>query len=77
MAGDDIRNAFVFYNYKPAPAAAILFRVLSFITTIAHITKMMVKRTWYFSPFVLGCLCKSRRATTRAVEDWRIRPPTI
>lgn len=58
MAGDDVKKAFIFYNYKPNLAAAILFSVLFFIMTISHVTRMAMKRTWYFIPFVLGCLCK-------------------
>ncbi|KAL1887434.1 hypothetical protein Sste5346_010229 [Sporothrix stenoceras] len=58
MAGDDVKKAFVFYNYKPNLAAAILFSVLFFIMTFAHVTRMAMKRTWYFVPFVLGCLSR-------------------
>lgn len=68
MADDDVRKAFVFYNYTPSLAAAILFSVLFFIVTIAHITRMVMKKTWYFIPFVLGCLCKFQRAETPAME---------
>ena len=77
MTGDDVKKVFVFYNYTPSLAAAILFSVLFFIVTIARITRMLMKKTWYFIPFVLGCLYKFPRAATPAIEAQPSPLPSI
>jgi hypothetical protein len=50
---------FKFYHYDPNVGANALFVVLFAVTSIGHAYFLARKRTWYFIPFVIGCLCKS------------------
>ena len=47
-----------FYNYDPSLVAGAIFVVLFAISTIAHLGQLVMKKTWYFIPFVIGGLCK-------------------
>lgn len=49
---------FTFYNYEPSLAAAAAFVIIFTITTLVHLWQMFRHRTWYFIPFLIGCLCK-------------------
>lgn len=55
----DDPNAWVPYRYHPNLAAAVLFAVLFGILTISHCVYLGLRRTWYFTPFIIGGLCKS------------------
>lgn len=46
------------YDYNPSEAAAIVFAGVFAVTTLAHVFQMIRKRTWYFTPFIIGGLCK-------------------
>ena len=48
---------FVFYAYRPSLPAAVIFAVLFLASAIWHTKQLIQYRTWYFIPFVLGCLC--------------------
>lgn len=50
---------FVFYAYRPSLPAAVIFTVLFFASAGWHSYQLFRHRTWYFIPFVLGCLCTS------------------
>ncbi|KAL6910064.1 RTA1 like domain-containing protein [Trichoderma evansii] len=47
--------AFAFYRYTPSVAAAALFCVLFFLSTILHLFQMWKTRCWYLTPLVIGC----------------------
>ncbi|KAF3763866.1 RTA1 like protein [Cryphonectria parasitica EP155] len=47
---------FVFYHYTPSMAAAIVMCVVFFIVAALQIWFLLRHRTWYFAPFVIGCL---------------------
>lgn len=49
--------AFSFYRYTPSIAAAALFCVLFFLSTILHLFQMWKTRCWYLTPLVVGCFC--------------------
>lgn len=49
---------FDFYPYNPNDAAGWTFVVLFAIGTAAHLTLVVLYRSWFFVPFVLGCLGK-------------------
>ncbi|KAH8766196.1 RTA1 like protein-domain-containing protein [Diaporthe sp. PMI_573] len=53
MAGP---TSFVFYRYEPSMAAAVIFIAGFGIATLLHLKMLVQKRTWYFIPFILGCL---------------------
>jgi hypothetical protein len=48
----DDPNAYVLYRY-------IVFVVVFGLTTLAHVFQLIKKKTWYFTPLVVGGLCKS------------------
>lgn len=62
MAGEESgsgeKQSFTFYNYDPSLPAAAVFVILFALSTLVHIWQMLRSRTWYFIPFLIGCLCK-------------------
>jgi hypothetical protein len=64
MAGDsssDASEGYVFYNYNPSMPAAVIFIVVFGLAAILHTWQLLRSRTWYFIPFLIGCLCRLRR----------------
>jgi hypothetical protein len=57
MAGSDAPEAYVFYSYNPSMAAAVVFIVVFGISSLLHTYQLVRARTWYFIPFLIGCLC--------------------
>jgi hypothetical protein len=51
-------DKYILYHYNPSLAAAIIFIALFGLLTATHCTQLLLKRTWYFIPFVIGGLCK-------------------
>lgn len=51
-------TGFVFYHYDPSMVAATVFIIVFGISGILHIWQLCWRRTWYFIPFVIGCVCK-------------------
>lgn len=47
-----------YFHYDPSLAAAALFVALFGITSIVHTYQLVKSRTWYFIPFLVGCLGK-------------------
>lgn len=58
MAADDAPEAFVFYSYTPSMVAAIIFIIIFACSALLHTWQLFRSRTWYFIPFLIGCLCK-------------------
>lgn len=54
----DDSNAWVPYRYYPSVPAAAIFIALYSIVTIAHIAILVTNRTWSFTPFIIGGLCR-------------------
>ncbi|CAN9350821.1 unnamed protein product [Alternaria alternata] len=52
----DDPNAYVLYRYIPSTVAAIVFVVVFGLTTLAHVFQLIKKKTWYFTPLVVGGL---------------------
>ena len=50
---------FIFDAYRPTLPAGIIFTVLFLGSAIWHVKQLFQYRTWYFIPFVIGCLCTS------------------
>lgn len=48
---------FEFFKYDPSLAANAVFVALFGLTAVGHTFLLVRNRTWYFIPFVLGCLC--------------------
>lgn len=49
---------FRLYHYDPSTAANAVFVGLFALVTIAHAYILVRKKTWYFIPFLMGCICK-------------------
>ncbi|GKU04484.1 rta1 protein [Fusarium langsethiae] len=56
MAGSDAPAAYVFYNYNPSMVAAVIFIVVFGVSSLLHTYQLVRARTWYFIPFLIGCL---------------------
>ncbi|KAI1458577.1 RTA1 like protein [Annulohypoxylon moriforme] len=71
MADSDSDSAvsFVFYRYQPSMAAAVIFIILFAISSLVHIYMLVRKRTWYFIPFVIGCLFETVGYIGRALSS--------
>ncbi|KAI1070654.1 hypothetical protein LB507_006655 [Fusarium sp. FIESC RH6] len=59
---------FTFYNYEPSLAAAAAFVIIFTITTLVHLWQMFRHRTWYFIPFLIGCLFEAFGYVGRALS---------
>jgi hypothetical protein len=64
---EDPYAGFIFYNYAPSMAAAIIFVLLFGASSILHSVQMSMTRTWFMIPFVIGGFCKFK--TTCAVRE--------
>ncbi len=49
----------VYYTYNPSLPAAYIFMTLFAGVTLAHFIYVFPLRSWYFTNFVLGGICKS------------------
>lgn len=58
---------FKFYVYNPSMAAAVIFIAAFAIGSATHIFLLIKKRTWYFIPFIIGCLFESVGYVGRAL----------
>ncbi|KAF2848590.1 RTA1 like protein, partial [Plenodomus tracheiphilus IPT5] len=52
----DDPNAWVPYRYHPSRTAAVIFLIAFSLTTILHTWQMVRRRTWFFTPLVVGGL---------------------
>jgi hypothetical protein len=50
-------EGFKLYHYDPSAGAAVAFAAVFGLTTAVHIWQLARNRTWYFVPFLIGCLC--------------------
>lgn len=55
---EDDSSGYVLYHYDPSMAAAVVFVLVFGASAVLHIYQLSRTRTWYFVPFVLGCLCE-------------------
>lgn len=46
------------YPYDASVAAAVLFTILFFVSSIVHLYQLLRTRTWYLLPFLIGGICK-------------------
>ncbi|KAM6515788.1 hypothetical protein FALCPG4_013995 [Fusarium falciforme] len=71
MAGDsssDASEGYVFYNYNPSMPAAVIFIVVFGLAAILHTWQLLRSRTWYFIPFLIGCLFETVGYVGRALS---------
>ncbi|KAK3332840.1 RTA1 like protein-domain-containing protein [Cercophora scortea] len=68
-----------YYKYDPSLAGNIIYIVLFSIVSVGHIFLMIRSKTWYFIPFILGCLFEAIGFVGRAIgatqtPDWTLPP---
>ncbi|KAL9630853.1 MAG: hypothetical protein Q9164_006205, partial [Protoblastenia rupestris] len=51
---DNPNGDFKLYHYDPSMAAAVLFTILFLLTTMLHMYQLLLTRTWYMVPFLIG-----------------------
>ncbi|OTB07147.1 hypothetical protein M426DRAFT_256853 [Hypoxylon sp. CI-4A] len=73
---------FKYYHYDPSFAAAVIFALLFIAATFRHIQLLLRNKTWYFIPFIIGCLFEaggyiSRAVSARQTPDWTLMPYII
>ncbi|CAG7555143.1 unnamed protein product [Fusarium equiseti] len=59
---------FTFYNYEPSLPAAAAFVIIFTTTILVHLWQMFRHRTWYFIPFLIGCLFEAFGYVGRALS---------
>ncbi|KAI3392272.1 hypothetical protein diail_5936, partial [Diaporthe ilicicola] len=62
-------TAFVFYRYDPSMAAAVVFIAGFGISALLHLVTLVQKRTWYFIPFIIGCIFEAIGYVGRAMSS--------
>ncbi|KAI9155565.1 Protein RTA1 [Paramyrothecium foliicola] len=60
---------FVFYEYHPSMVAAIVFIAGFTLSAIYHLFLVFRLRSWYFIPFVLGCIFEAVGFAGRALSS--------
>lgn len=60
---------FDFYPYNPSAGAGYAFVVIFGIASAIHLVYIGIYRTWFFTPFLLGCIGTSTQIfkTTRTI----------
>ncbi|KAF0324329.1 RTM1 protein [Colletotrichum asianum] len=61
-------KGFVFYHYEPSMVAAVIFIGVFGLSGLLHIWQLVRARTWYFIPFVIGCLFEAVGYIGRAMS---------
>lgn len=56
-------GGFKYYHFTPTFAGAVAFATLFAIVSGRHAQLLFKKKTWFFIPFFLGCLCKPDLST--------------
>ena len=52
---------FDLFPYNPSAGAGYAYLVMFGVMAAVHIVLMIMYRSWYFIPFVLGCIGKQNR----------------
>ncbi|KAL0943046.1 rta1 domain-containing protein [Colletotrichum truncatum] len=68
-----------YYRYEPSLPAAIIFAVCFSLSAVAHVVQLLKARTWYFIPFLIGCIVEIVGFLGRAIgavesPDWTKAP---
>ena len=61
MADEQAESSFKLYHYDPSVAAAVVFVFLFLATSIYHVWQMVKQKTWFFTAFIVGGICKRFR----------------
>ena len=61
-------KGFQYYRYDPSMAAAIIFVVMFFITTMIHSYQFVRTRTWIMIPLLVGGFCTQSLCKIHDIE---------
>ncbi|KAK1676031.1 RTA1 like protein-domain-containing protein [Colletotrichum godetiae] len=61
-------TGFVFYHYEPSIVAATVFIIVFGVSGMLHIWQLCRRKTWYFIPFVIGCIFEAVGYVGRAMS---------
>ncbi|GKT54547.1 RTA1 domain-containing protein [Colletotrichum tofieldiae] len=61
-------TGFVFYHYEPSMVAATVFIIVFGVSGMLHVWQLCRRRTWYFIPFVIGCVFEAVGFVGRAMS---------
>ncbi|KAF4995215.1 hypothetical protein FDECE_12866 [Fusarium decemcellulare] len=67
-SGSEAPEAYVFYSYNPSMPAAVIFIVVFGASALLHFWQLLRNRTWYFIPFLIGCLFEAIGYVGRALS---------
>ncbi|KAH8435101.1 uncharacterized protein LDX57_012730 [Aspergillus melleus] len=67
------------YHYDPSFPAAVAATACFGVLTSMHLIYFIARRTWYFTPFIIGGLCETigyvgRILNSRETPDWKTGP---
>ncbi|KAK0369206.1 hypothetical protein CPAR01_09360 [Colletotrichum paranaense] len=65
---DGASTGFVFYHYEPSMVAATVFIIVFGVSCMLHIWQLCRRKTWYFIPFVIGCIFEAVGYAGRAMS---------
>ncbi|KAM7208387.1 RTA1 like domain containing protein [Naviculisporaceae sp. PSN 640] len=65
---DQAKQKFTYYHYDPSLGGEVAFIVVFALITIGHFIWIFRKKTWYFIPFVIGCLFEAIGYAGRAIQ---------
>ncbi|KAK0710186.1 RTA1 like protein-domain-containing protein [Lasiosphaeria miniovina] len=79
MSDGDAKPKFKYYHYDPSKAANLSFVILFAIVSVGHLFLIVRKKTWYFIPFLVGCLFEAigyvgRVIATGQTPNWTLGP---
>lgn len=67
MPNEPDTQGFRYYRYGPSMAAAIIFTILFFFTTMIHLYQFLRTRTWIMIPLLIGGFCMAHHPLNRTV----------
>ncbi|OLN88213.1 Protein RTA1-like protein 1 [Colletotrichum chlorophyti] len=67
-ATEGASSGFQFYHYEPSMVAATVFVIVFGVSGFLHIWQLCRHRTWYFIPFVIGCVFEAMGYVGRALS---------
>ncbi|KAM0326927.1 hypothetical protein ACHAQA_006047 [Verticillium albo-atrum] len=75
-------DGFKLYLYEPSIAAAAIFAIAFAGVSIRHAQIIVQKKSWYFIPFLVGCLFETigyaaRSYSASQTPDWSLMPYII
>ncbi|KFA67959.1 hypothetical protein S40285_03505 [Stachybotrys chlorohalonatus IBT 40285] len=81
-SGSAESGGFQIYHYTPTLAGAVLCAIAFGAASIRHAQLLIRKRTWFFIPFLVGCLFEAIGYAARAYSssqspDWTLMPYII